>query len=75
MENSKLISKFSIGDSVVLDFYDKGARVEAFVSGISFTESKVFYDLDIYPFDNEESKDITFSLCRVDSYFVRSIKE
>jgi len=59
-------SRFSIGKEVVINF-GKSGLISGVICGVAFTESKVYYDITINPFsDNQYNQTVS----RIDSYFV-----
>ena len=65
MESNK-----KIGDAVVINFGESGLLRNCFVHAVKFTESKVLYDLKIYPYTEDYLKEIFFILPDIDSFFI-----
>lgn len=66
-----LESKYNFGDKVLFCTEKDNKPLNAIIAGISFTTSKVFYDLDLYIDDPENS----FSQLRhVDAALVHEVR-
>lgn len=60
-----------LGDAVVVNYGVSGLLRNCFVQSIKFDEGKVYYDVKIFPFpDEEDNKDSFFIIKDVDSYFI-----
>lgn len=64
-------SRFKHYEEVVINF-GKSGILSGQVHAITFTESKVFYDILISPFEN--NKDLQ-TLRNIDSYFVENVED
>lgn len=64
--HQELIAQFKHGDNVKINFV-KAGTVAGKISAITFTESKVFYDVTI-----EDDEGNLAILTKVDSYFVKN---
>lgn len=65
-ENNGFVSKFSIGEKVLLNLKD-AVPITAFVRAVTFTNAKVRYSLFI--------KDSETTLYNVDSFFVQEVAD
>lgn len=68
MKKNQLPSQFQINDEVFFSA-SKSAKIKAKVAGVSFTESKVFYDLVV-----EHSKGVHYYINGADSAFISPIQ-
>jgi hypothetical protein len=68
-------SRHSIGDKVILDFWNCGKIMTGCrVSGVKYTDyGKVLFDITLYPFQNEPGNEEAYTILKdVDSYFVKT---
>jgi hypothetical protein len=68
MKTSQLPSQFQINDEVIFNA-SESAKIKAKVAGVSFTESKVFYDLVV-----EHSEGVHYYINGADSAFISPIQ-
>lgn len=68
-----MVSRHTFGESVKVNLKDGGIIYNGKIVNIKFTESKVFYDLDVLVWSAETSdKDLHTRIYNIDSAFVES---
>jgi len=60
-----------IGDAVVVNLGHSGLIRDCFIRAVKFTESKVLYDVEVFPFlDEPDNEHLSVLLIDVKSYYV-----
>lgn len=62
-------SRFIHNQEIVVNFGKAGILIGK-ITAIKFTESKVLYDVDVYPFPEIEYKNQSQKLTNIDSYYI-----